>query len=135
MEETVMADTVVRPDPIEELKEQTEIRETIKKVLERFVQCNHEIDELKHQLKQQKESKEVLANTIQEFMKQNSIDILSSNGIKIKYVSKETKKQVPKEKLLETVKSKLGPEAFVTFLEELEEFKEISLQESLKIVK
>lgn len=121
--------------PVQAFEEQTEIRERIKDILGKFVACNNEMNEMKSQLKTLKETKNTLALTIQDFMKQNSIDILSSGGVKIKYVSKETKKQIPKDKLLESVKERLGPDAFVALLEELEADKEVSIQESLKIVK
>ncbi len=121
--------------PIQAFEEQTEIRERIKDILGKFVACNNEMNEIKSQLKTLKETKDTLALTIQDFMKQNSIDILSSGGVKIKYVSKETKKQTSKDKILESVKERLGPDAFVALLEELEAEKEVSIQETLKIVK
>ena len=121
--------------PVVQFEEQTEIRERIKDILGKFVACNNEMNEIKSQLKILKETKDTLALTIQDFMKQNSIDILSSGGVKIKYVSKETKKQTSKDKILESVKERLGPDAFVALLEELEADKEVSIQETLKIVK
>ncbi len=107
----------------------------LKSIVTSYISVEDKIDELSSQSKTLRENKKAYEDQIIDYMVKNNITDFSTNNGKIKLASTKTQQGISKRILLDVMSDVLDEKLAASFLEEIENRREVKIVNKLKRVK